>query len=86
MADHAVYRAIVSAVNRGVLVEPFDKDDFERACPDFGKGTYNAFLDKHSAGNPGGATALFDRVAPGSFKLIRPIKYELENEGLPAKR
>jgi hypothetical protein len=77
MASHAVYRAIISAVREGALTEPFSREDFRRACPGFGKGTYNAFLDKHSAGNPGGATELFDRIAAGSFTLIRPLKYGL---------
>jgi len=36
---------------------------------------YNAFLDKHAVGNPGGNSELFIRVTPGKFKLLRPIKY-----------
>jgi len=82
MANHAVYRAIVSAVTDGTLSEPFTKGEFRTACPGFGGGTYNAFLDKHSLGNPGRATELFDRVAPNSFKLLRPLKYGLD--GMPA--
>jgi hypothetical protein len=74
MAHHAVYRAIVSAVTDGTLGEPFTNGEFRTACPGFGGGTYNAFLDKRSLGNPGSATELFDRVAPDSFNLVRPLK------------
>lgn len=73
MVQHEVYRCIVVAVRSGSLKEPFTKDDFRRTCPNFGDGTYNAFLDKHSVGNPD--SELFERVAPGKFKLVRPIKY-----------
>ena len=73
--SHKVYNAIVSAIKNGSPKEPFDKKDFESACPGFGDGTYNAFLDKHSKGNPGGNSELFERVAPGKFKCVRPFKY-----------
>ena len=82
MADSNTYRVIVSAVNRGVLAEPFNEGDFRHACPGLGEGTYKAFLHKHSAENPGDESELFERVAPGSFKLIRPIKYGFGNEGI----
>ena len=74
---HEVYQAIVNAVNSGVLVEPFSKSDFAVACPGFGAGTYNAFLDKHSLGNPGGNSELFERLSPGQFKCLRPFRYGL---------
>jgi hypothetical protein len=74
---HQVYAAIICAVRAGVLKEPFSKDDFQRMCPGFGRGTYNAFLDKHAADNPGGNSELFKRVAPGQFKCLRPFRYEL---------
>src|SRR5437773_5542678 len=45
------------------------------ACPGFGKGTYNAFLDKHSVGNPGDNSELFVRVSPEKFRCVRPFKY-----------
>lgn len=77
MAGHTVYAAIVSAVRSGKLAEPFSQANFRRACPGFGKGTYRAFLHKHSRGNPGGYTELFERVSPGRFKLLRPIRYGL---------
>jgi hypothetical protein len=77
MANHKVYSAIVQAVKSGKLDEPFSQDDFRRACPGLGKGTYNAFLHKHRKGNPGGQSELFELVAPGSFRLLRPFRYGL---------
>ena len=77
MAGHRVYRAIVSAVRSGGLSEPFGTDDFRRPCPGFGDGTYRAFLHKHTLGNPSGTSELFDRVSPGRFWLLRPIRYRL---------
>lgn len=74
---HRAYKAIVRAVTVGSLAEPFSKDNFEAACPGFGAGTYNAFLDKHSEGNPGGNSELFERVSPGKFRCLRPFRYEL---------
>jgi len=74
---HKVYEAIVRAVKSGKLGEPFSKDDFRSACPGLGGGTYNAFLDKHAVGNPGGNSQLFLRVAPGRFKCVRPFLYAL---------
>ena len=74
---HRVYGAIVAAVKSGALAEPFSRHDFRAACPGFGDGTYKAFLDKHAAGNPGGASELFQRVSPGRFTCIRPFRYRL---------
>lgn len=74
---HRIYSAIVAAVKRGALIEPFSREHFRQACPGFGDGTYQAFLDKHRAGNPGGNTELFDRVAPGRFRCVRPFLYGL---------
>lgn len=74
---HKIYSAIVSAVKSGTLLEPFSKDDFRRTCPGLGHGTYNAFLGKHSKGNPGGNSELFARESPGSFKCLRPFRYGL---------
>jgi len=73
--QHRVYRTIVTAVTKGILKEPFSIKDFENACPGFGRGTYRAFLEKHSVGNPGRNTELFERTSPGMFQLIRPFKY-----------
>lgn len=72
---HRVYEAIVSAVRTGILIEPFSRGDFRSACPGFGEGTYNAFLDKHAVGNPGNNSELFKRVSPGKFECVRPFKY-----------
>lgn len=73
---HNVYGAIVAAIKSGILQEPFNKEDFRKTCPGFGDGTYNAFLDKHAKGNPGGNSVLFERVAPGQFRCLRPFKYD----------
>ena len=74
---HRVYRAIVEAVKSGDLPEPFSERDFRAACPGLGEGTYNAFLHKHATDNPDGDSELFDRVAPGRFRLLRPLRYGL---------
>lgn len=75
--QHRVYSAIVQAIKSCKLKEPFSKKEFETYCPGFGKGTYNAFLDKHSKENPGGNSELFERVTPGKFQCLRPFKYGL---------
>lgn len=75
MAQHRVYRAIAAAIRSGRLTEPFGRAEFRRACPGFGKGTYQAFLSKHSKGN-GKTTELFERVSKGRYRLIRPFRYE----------
>jgi hypothetical protein len=75
--SHKVYNAIVRAVRTGTLIEPFSKAEFRDACPGLGAGTYNAFLDKHSAGNPGSNSELFRRVSPGQFECLRPFRYSL---------
>ena len=74
---HSVYTAIVTAVRTGALLEPFSRDEFRRACPGFGPGTYQAFLDKHRLDNPGGNSQLFERTGPGRFKCLRPFRYGL---------
>jgi len=75
--EHKVYKAIVEAIKTGKLKEPFSKDDFEKECPGFSQGTYNAFLWKHRRGNPEGASELFEIVSPGKFVVKRPFKYDL---------
>jgi hypothetical protein len=75
--DHKVYRAIVDAVRAGELREPFSKAGFRNACPGLGPGTYNAFLNKHAEGNPGGNSQLFKRVSAGQFECLRPFRYGL---------
>jgi hypothetical protein len=74
---HKVYGAIVKAIRSGRLKEPFSKIDFKKCCAGLGDGTYNAFLDKHALGNPGGNSELFVRTSPGLFKCVRPFKYGL---------
>ena len=74
---HEVYTPLVRAVRAGRLPEPFTAGDFERTCPGFGTGTYRAFLHKHSRGNPGQQSVLFDRISPGRFRCVRPFKYGL---------
>ena len=75
--DHLVYSKIIKAIKSGDLVEPFGNNDFHRACPGLGDGTYKAFLHKHSKDNPGGMSELFEKVAPGRFRLLRPYRYGL---------
>ena len=74
---HRVYTAIVNAVKSSRLTEPFSQADFRAACPGLGGGTYNAFLHKHARGNPNGDSELFERIAPGRFKCLRPFRYGL---------
>lgn len=74
---HRVYMAIVMAVKDGKLLEPFSKEDFRAACAGFGRGTYNAFLYKHSKGNPGRNSELFERESAGHFRCLRPFRYNL---------
>jgi len=73
--SHKVYGLIVQGIKQEKLLEPFDRNDFRRACPGLGEGTYNAFLDKHRIGNPGGNSELFEKVASGKFKVVKPFKY-----------
>lgn len=75
--EHKVYGAIVNAVKAANLIEPFTAEDFRAACPGFGNGTYNAFLYKHSRGNPGGNSEPFEKIGPGKFVCLRPFKYVL---------
>jgi hypothetical protein len=75
--NHIVYSKIVQAIKSGDLVEPFGNNDFRRACPGLGNGTYKAFLHKHCKDNSGGVSELFEKVAPGRFCLLRPYRYDL---------
>jgi len=75
MSKHTVYFKIVDAVKTGKLEEPFTREEFKRACPSLGQGTYQAFLNKHRRGNPGNNSELFERTDTGKFKVIRPFKY-----------
>lgn len=75
--DHKVYRKIISAIDLGLLIEPFSNNDFRKYCPGLGDGTYKAFLYKHKKGTKGGNSELFDQVGENLFKIIRPYKYGL---------
>src|SRR5262245_13177122 len=77
MGHHDVYTALVDAVAKGSLKEPFSAADFRHACPGFGEGTYRAFLWKHSATDEKN-TRLLEKVAPGKFRLARPLRYGVE--------
>ena len=66
-----IVKSIDAALVNGSLREPFSSEDFHRACPGFGKGTYNAFLWKHSIGNQGGQTELFVKIGANQFKRVR---------------
>ena len=74
---HRIYRAIAEAVRSGTLHEPFSNRDFESTVPGFAKGTYSTFLAKHVRHNPGGQSELFDRIARGRFRCLRPFRYGL---------
>lgn len=74
---NAVYRAIVKQIQAGRLTEPFSATDFRAACPEFGVGTYKAFLWKHSRGNRK-TTELFEKMSPGKFRCLRPFRYGLQ--------
>ena len=68
-------REAKKAVTSGHLAQPFGVNELRQACPGWGRGTYNAFLWKHSKGprhKVGGTkqpTELFVRVSPGKFRL-----------------
>lgn len=77
MPKHEVYKYIVKAAKSGKIKEPFGVRDFEKACPGLGRGTYRAFLYKHAIGD-GTTTELFEKVSPGEFKLVRPLRYAVD--------
>lgn len=74
---HKVYIAIITAVREEKLREPFTAADVRRGCPGINPTTPGTFLPKHAKNNPGGQSELFEKVARGSFRIIRPIKYGL---------
>lgn len=77
MTKHRAYAAIVKAVKEKRLKEPFSVNDFRSTCRGFADLTYKSFLHIHSKSNSGGRSELFERVSPGMFRLLRPIKYGL---------
>ena len=72
-----VYEAIITAVRKGRLNEPFTSADVRRACPEINPVTPGTFLPKHTEGNPGGNSVLFEKIGRGLYRLFRPIKYGL---------
>ncbi len=72
---HKVYAAIIAAIKKGRLRQPFSSNDFRTACPTFADGTYSTFLAKHAIDNPGDNSELFIRVGRGLYKCIKPFKY-----------
>lgn len=75
--DHKVYKKIITALEKGILKEPFSNKDFRKNCPGFGNGTYNAFLWKHKKGNTKRNSELFEQVGTNLFMIMRPFKYGL---------
>ena len=79
MPEHRCYRSIVEAVKDKRLKEPFSASIGEHVCPHlFAEDTYGTFLSKHAKGDPGKDSELFNRVSPGLYGLIRPIKYNID--------
>ena len=74
---HKVYIAIILAVRKGKLKEPFIAADVRRACPEINPTTPGTFLPKHAEGNRRGDSKLFERICCGSYRLLHPIKYGL---------
>ena len=64
---------IYAAVRAGRLKEPFGPGEVQRACPGWASRTYTVFLPKHAMGN-GKTTELFERVAPGRYRLLAKLK------------
>ena len=61
---------ILQARRDGRLPEWFTRAEWREACPGHGNGTYQAFLDKHRFGNPGGQSERFEKRRDGRFRLI----------------
>lgn len=71
---HRACSAIVAAIDDRSLEGLFSAAAFESACSGLGAGTYHASLDKHVEGNGSGNSELFQRVSPGLFRCLRPLK------------
>lgn len=78
MAGHLCYSSIVRAVKKGLLKEPFSASMWRSVCSGLAENTYHVFLPKHAKGNPGKDSGIFERVSPGLYRLIRPIKYNIK--------
>ena len=61
---------IYTAVRKCRLREPFGSEEVRRVCPGWAPRTYSVFLSKHALGNPGKETELFERVAPGRYRIL----------------
>ncbi|MHB8544413.1 MAG: hypothetical protein ACYC9S_10505 [Leptospirales bacterium] len=71
---HEVYMAIITAVREERIQEPFTAANVRRGCPEINPTTPGTFLPKHAEGNPRRNSELFEKVARGLFRLLRPIK------------
>ncbi len=67
-------KQIFAARQEGRLPPHFSPKEVERVCPGWSKSTYRGFLPKHRAGNPGGETELFERAAPGLYRVLSERK------------
>ena len=72
---HYVYGEIIKVIKKGKLKEPFTISELKKACPHLNKNTCDSFPSKHSVGNPGNNSELFERTTDGKYRLVRPIKY-----------
>jgi hypothetical protein len=75
LSRHEIYDLIVKAVKEKKMKEPFTEMDFRITCKGFSEPTYRSFLHNHEKNNRAGHTKYFQRVKPGKFRLIRPLKY-----------
>ncbi len=74
---HRTYAAIVKAVKAGTIKEPFTVKDLRNGGLGIPDGTCGTFPHKHALGNPDSQSELFERVAPGKFRCVRPFRYGL---------
>ena len=74
---HKTYGAIVRAVKARTIKEPFTAKDLRNGGLGIPHNTCGTFPHKHAVGNPGNNSELFERVAPGKFRCLRPFKYGL---------
>jgi len=62
---------IYAAVRAQRLAEPLNARAVRLACPGWAAESYHVFLAKHAVGSPSGDTELFERMAPGRYRLLR---------------
>lgn len=75
---HRIYCQIINAVKSKKLKEPFFPRDIKKAIPKMNKKTSHTFPSKHKRNNTGNNSELFIRLKNGTYKLIRPFKYDLK--------